>query len=238
MKYDRSKGTLVTASIFLLIFLVYALVIALFVRTFGATAIVSLVFAVIAFAVAIIIPRIAFNRDGLEAVFFGIPILGLGLYYFIAEIFLSAVFITFQKTVNWKIALLVQVIALVIFVIVTIVGVSAQRTAQNVSEERKFKASVRGIQEADISALAAMAQTMGMDSQLVSALNHLSETVKYSDPFHADHPYIIDVDSRILASINTIRNAINVADAATAATAVGQTEALYVERRQKLLALK
>lgn len=238
MKYDRSKGNLLVASIFLLIFFVYALVIALFVRTFGATAIVSLVFVVIAFAVAIILPRIAFNRDGLDAVFFGIPILGLGLYYFIAEIFLSAVFIAFQKTVSWKVALLIQVIALVIFVIAAIVGVSAQRTAQSVSEERTFKASVRAVQEADVSALASMAQTMGMDSQLVSALNHLAETVKYSDPFHADHPYIIDVDSRILAAINSIRNAVNAGDSATALTSVAQAEAFYVERRQKLLALK
>lgn len=65
-----NKGSIIVAVIGLLLFIVYALAIYLFSGLFTNVAIVSFVFAVIAFVLAFTIPRIAMRNSDVEAVFF------------------------------------------------------------------------------------------------------------------------------------------------------------------------
>ena len=120
-----------------LIFLVYCVALFLFSGIFTSTAAVSLVFVVIAFLATFAIPRVAIKHPDVEAVFFGIPMMGFAVYYFFAEIFVSAVFIAFQEHISFKIALFIQLIILVAFVIISIVSFTAQSSIAQRSEDRK-----------------------------------------------------------------------------------------------------
>lgn len=221
-----------------LIFLVYCVALFLFSGIFTSTAAVSLVFVVIAFLATFAIPRVAIKHPDVEAVFFGIPMMGFAVYYFFAEIFVSAVFIAFQEHISFKIALFIQLIILVAFVIISIVSFTAQSSIAQRSEDRKQQVAMRGIQQIDIQSIVETVRLGVNDPTLVSELEHLADTVRYSDPFAGHNPAIEQMEMIISGKVMDLRAACEAQDVAAARQLVREVEALYRERSAKLLLLK
>lgn len=233
-----NKGSIIVAVIGLLLFIVYALAIYLFSGLFTSVAIVSFVFAVIAFVLAFTIPRIAIRNSDVEAVFFGIPMISFGIYYFIAEIFVSAIFIGFQNHLPFEIVLFVQVVLLVAFVIISIVSFTAQKASSQQSQERRQEATVWNMQTVDIQSLVDSCRANSQDQNLGRALEHLSETIRYSDPFSGGNPAIAEIENRIAGKTSDLQMVCNSGDAASAMALVQELENLYKERSRKMLLIK
>lgn len=207
-----NKGSIIVAVIGLLLFIVYALAIYLFSGLFTNVAIVSFVFAIVAFILAFAMPRIAIRNSDVEAVFFGIPMISFGIYYFIAEIFVSTISIGFQNHLPFEIVLIIQVILLVAFLIISIVSFTAQKASSQQSQERRQEATVWNMQTIDIQSLVDMCRANNSDANLGKALEHLSETIRYSDPFSGGNPAIAEIENRIAGKTSDLQMACNNGD--------------------------
>ncbi|MBT1174060.1 hypothetical protein JS530_00750 [Bifidobacterium sp. LC6] len=237
-KQPFGKTNMVICIIGLLLFIVYAAAIFLFTGVYTPGAICSLVFAVIAFALTFLMPKFAVNKPGVEAVFFGIPMIGFAVYYFFAEIFVSVVFILFQQVVPFKIVLFIQLVILIAFLIISIVSFTAQRASAKKSEERRQQAATWDLQTVDIGSVIDLTRMRGGDPQLMAALDHLNDTVKYSDAFGRNHPAILEVESRIMAKVQQLRDSASRGDFQSERMQVQELEALYAERSRKLMIVK
>lgn len=222
----------------MLLFAVYALAIFLFSGLFTANAVVSFLFAVIAFVCAFALPRFAAKDPSIEAVFFGIPMMGFGVYYFFAELFVSVVFIAFQQVIPFSIVLFLQVALLIAFLVISIVSFTAQRASAKQSEERREDVAAWNIQTVDVQSLVDVCRANGADASLSNALAHLAETIRYSDPFSGAHPAIKEVESRIAGKLFDLQGACTSGDYVTAAQLVKELEMLYSERSRKMLLVK
>ncbi|MBQ9004325.1 MAG: hypothetical protein IJ087_20995 [Eggerthellaceae bacterium] len=238
MKGKVSTGNLAACAIGLLLFLVYGLAVYLFAGELNSTAFISIGFTVVAFICVFAVPRLVGSRPDIEAVFFGIPLFGFAMYYFFAQIFLSAVFIFFQNVIPGNIAFFIQLVVLVAFIIVTIVSFTAQRSAAQKSDERKEQAANRNIEVIDVKGLVDMCRSKGMSPSTLHALEHLSDTVRYSDPFSGNHPVIVAIEDRISSKMLDLQSACSSGDDAAITGIAQELENLYAERSRKLLLIK
>lgn len=233
-----NRASLITAVIGLLVFVVYATGIYLFTHEFTRNAVVTLAFVVIAFVCTFGMPRIAIRHPDVEAAFFGIPLLGFATYYFFAEIFVSLVFITFQRVLSFEVTLFVQLALFAAFLVIAIISFSAQGSAAAHSDERRRQAASRDLQAIDIQASLDAARGTIADQTLLRELEHLADTVRYADPFNGGHPAILDLEARIASRSNDLRAAIDMQDVEGARALVRELENLYKERASKLLLVK
>ncbi|MBT1177634.1 hypothetical protein [Bifidobacterium callimiconis] len=238
MKNIGGKTNNIICIIGFLLFIVYAVAIYLFSGLYTPGAVVSLVFAVIAFLLTFLMPRFAVERPDIEAVFFGIPMIGFAVYYFFAEIFVSVVCIWLQKIIPFKISLFIQLVLLVLFLIITIVSFTAQRASASASAERHQTAMTWAVQTVDIQSLIDENRMRGADPNLLHALEHLNDTVKYSDAFGRNNPAIMEVEQRIGGKMGELRDASSRGDTVTMTRAIQELENLYMERRRKLMLIK
>lgn len=234
----KNTANLRISIIGLLLFLVYAAAIFLFTGVYTPGAICSLVFAIIAFLLTFLMPHFAMKNNDAEAVFFGIPMVGFAIYYFFAEIFVSVVFILFQAVIPFKIVLFIQLVILVAFIIISIVSFTAQRASESKSVERTATASNWAMQSVDVRSILDQDRARSADPALLSALEHLNDTVTYSDAFGRNHPAIQEVEGRIYAALNQLRAFSAQGNDEAEKTVVQQLEALYAERSRKLMVLK
>lgn len=238
MNKKMNKGTLIIALIGILLFLVYALAVYLFSGLFSRNAIVSFVFAIIAFICAFALPRIAVQRPDIEAVFFGIPMMSFGVYYFIAEIFVSVIFIGFQNVLPFEAVLFIQAVLLVAFLVISVVSFTAQRASAQQSAERREAATTWNMQTIDIQSLVDSCRTQSADPVLCKSLEHLSETIRYSDPFSGGNSAISEIENRIAGKTSDLQIACVSGNTQTATALVQELENLYKERSRKLLLIK
>ncbi|MBW3083670.1 hypothetical protein [Bifidobacterium phasiani] len=239
MKIRPRTGSAVIGVIGMLLFVVYALAIFMFSGVYTSVGICSIVFAVIAFLLLFLTPQFMFKkRPDIEAVFFGIPLASFAAYYFLAEIFVSMVFLGFQSVIPFNIALFLQVVLLVAFVIIALVSVTAQQASAQQSEDRRSQAVAWSLQSVDIRSIIDSNRMHGADAALLEALDHLSETITYSDAFSHDNPAIKEVEGRITARMRDLQSAAANNDFLTERRLVQELENLYAERSRKLLLVK
>lgn len=234
----RNRVNVAICVIGFLLFIVYATAIFLFAGVYTPGAMCSVIFAAIAFLLTFLMPRFAVDKPGVEALFFGIPMVGFAVYYFFAEIFVSVVFILFQLTVPFSIVLFVQLVLLVAFVAISIVSFTAQRASSIKSEERRQQAANWDMQTVDLGSIIDTSRMRGADPQLMTALDHLNDTVKYSDAFGRNHPAIFEVESRINAKLAQLRDSASRGDFQSERIQIQELETLYAERSRKLMLVK
>lgn len=238
IKTNIRQGNIAVAIIGLLLFALYCAGIFLFVEFFTSTAYISFGFTVVAFVLTFIMPRIAISRPDIEAVFFGIPMMGFATYFFFAQIFVGVVLIFFQSAVSWKTALFIQLALLVAFLVISVVSFAVQRASERQSEERKEQVASWNMQTVDVQSLIDLCKIAGADAATMQSLNHLADTVRYSDPFSGNHPAIQEVESRISGKMFDLRSACTSANYEVAHTLIQEIENLYAERSRKLLMIK
>lgn len=234
----QQTGNILMLSIGLLLFLVYAVGVFLFTGVYTATGVCSVAFAIIAFVLSFMMPKFAAKGGDIQAVFFGIPMMGFAVYYFFAEIFVSVVFLLFQALIPFKIALFLQLVVLIAFLVISIVSFSVQRTSAANSQARANQAINWSMQTVDVQSAVSQAKAKGGSPALMKALEHLEDTVKYSDPFGRNMPAIQEVESRICAKLAELRDVASRGDESSEMAVIQQLEALYAERSSKLMLLK
>jgi hypothetical protein len=234
---NRSRGALSSLVIGVIVFAAYCLVVFLVFQVKNPTVFwMSFAFMCLAFLAQALAPVLFFKNVSADTAFFGIPILYLGTFYFFAELFASIVFMIFQS-VDWKAALLVQVALLVIFVVAAIISITTQVSVQQASEDRRNEAVIFKALLVDIQTLVDRCASE-TDGDLRKRLQHLSETVRYSDPFGRNETVIRDVEMQISQKMSDLQVYCDSGATAKAETAVAELENLYMERRRKLMLVK
>lgn len=235
---DRSNKTSVSLGVVgIIIFAVYCLFVFLVFKIKEPGVFwMSFAFMCLAFIAQAVAPTIIMRNLSPDTAFFGIPVAQLGVFYFFAELFASLVFMTFQSQVSWKAALLVQVVVLAIFVVASIIAITTQSSVKEMSEDRRNEAVAFKAQFVDIQTF--IDRFGGSDAELKKQLEHLSETVRYSDPFGRGEAIIQDVESRVFQKLNELESACSSGATDQAKGLINELESLYMERRRKLMLVK
>jgi hypothetical protein len=188
-------------------------------------------FMMLAFAAHIASIFLAFKKAYVEAVFFGLPLASLSVYYLVAELCVSAIFMIYQ-VVGTTIPLVIQAIMLAGFAVVAIIAIMARDTAQAISDTVERKVAQHKAFSVDVDVLLAGCT----DAALKPKLRKLSEIIKYSDPMSNDA--VADVEQRILQKVAELGAYCESNEAEEAGKTCSAIELLYVERNKKLLVSK
>lgn len=191
----------------------------------------SYAFVCLAFVVQIASMFLAFKALEVEAVFFGIPLASLSLFYFFAAVFAGAVFMIFQQA-PFKLAFAVQIIILAVYVVVAIVSLLSRDVAQDVSDNVKVGVTAIKTMMVDVE----MIMSQVTDASLKNQLRKLSETIKYSDPM--SNEAVLDIEERIMQSIAELRVFCESQEKEAAMQICKETELLFVQRNKMLRATK
>lgn len=210
----------------------------LFLQPITGTGWVSLVFVTIAFALTFITPAVIKARATTEAVFFGIPIMVFGSYYFFAELVLGLIFLGFQLTVPFSVAFFLQLVLLAVAVVIILVGGTAQRASMERSNAYHMEAQNWNAQTIDVRTLLDTQRQQGASPQLIAAYDHLAETIQYSDPFTRQVPAVQAIEQRIAAASAQLQQASASHDERLQLQLIGQLETMYTQRSRTLMQFK
>lgn len=230
-RVTKNKTNVMLGLIYLIVFAVLNLLIFLIFDEKNAVFWVSYVFFCIAFIVQIISMFLAIRGQDVEAVFFGIPLASLSLFYFFAAVFTAAVFMFFQN-VPMKLVVALQIIIVAVYAVVAIVALLSRDIAQDVSDN--VKSGVTAIKTMQVQVEMLMAQTA--DAALKNSLRKLSETIKYSDPMSNDA--VTEIENQIMQSLTELRILCENNQTMDAIGACKAAELLFMQRNKLLKATK
>ena len=191
----------------------------------------SYAFMCIAFIVQIASMLLALRSLETETVFMGIPLASLSLYYFFAAIFVGAVFMFFQNA-PFKLALVLQILILAIYVVVAIMALMSRNVVQDVNDN--LKENVEAIKTLVVDVDVFIPQVN--DPSLKKSLKKLSETIKYSDPM--SNAAVADIEEQIMQTVNELRINIENSRNAEAIQTCKDIEVLFMQRNSLLKATK
>ena len=230
-RVTKKKTAGMIGLIYLIIFLVFNMLVFFIFKDKSGVFWMSYVFALIAFAVKIISTFLAYRAFEVEAVFFGIPLASLSMYYFFAQLFAAVVFMIFRNAPT-KLAFAVQVIILAVYAVVAILTLFTRDAVQDVNDNIKISTTAIKTMQADVEAL----RDGVSDPELKNRLRKLAETIRYSDPMSNDA--VLDIEDQIMQSISELRIYCEDNDKANAMQACRNTEMLFLQRNRTLRATK
>ncbi|MEI7844417.1 MAG: hypothetical protein WCK35_01305 [Chloroflexota bacterium] len=192
---------------------------------------VSYGFMTLAFFVQLTSLLLALRKTNVETIFWGIPLVSLSIYYILAELGISLVFMIFQNA-GFIPAMVIQTIFLAAFVIITIIALMAREAVSDVTAVIRENVHNQKLINVDIDLL----MQKSTNPELKAALRKLSETIKYSDPI--TNSSVADVDQRILSKVNETRIYCENDQIKEAKGCCSELELLYMERNRKLMISK
>ena len=192
---------------------------------------ISYGFMCVAFVIQIVSMILAVKALEVEAVFFGIPLVSISLFYFFAAVFAAEVFMIFQNA-PVKLAIALQAIILAVYVVVAILALMARDTVQDVNDNIKVSVVAIRSMQADVETLKAQVQ----DPSLKEKLRKLSETIRYSDPMSNDA--VVDIEGQIMQALTELRICCENGQNADAVKKCGEIEVLFLRRNNLLKATK
>lgn len=184
-----------------------------------------------AFVIQIVSMILAVKALEVEAVFFGIPLVSISLFYFFAAVFAAAVFMIFQNA-PVKLAIALQAIILAVYVVIAILALMARDTVQDVNDNIKVSVVAIRSMQADVETLKVQVQ----DPALKEKLRKLSETIRYSDPMSNDA--VVDIEGQIMQALTELRICCENGQNADAVKKCGEIEVLFLRRNNLLKATK
>ena len=222
MKKNNSKGYLILGILFILVS-----VIAFAVPTAKTTAFwISYAFTVLAFAVQLIIWKVALGRsESLKSKFLGFPVVHIGIVYLVVQIIAFIVFLSIPTLPIWSAVVVCAVVAGVsaVCMIASDVGRSEiERVSAKVQEKTFY---IKQLQ-ADVELLAG-AET---DTATRSALMQLAEKIRYSDPMSNEQ--IADIEVQITAKVAKLKSSTD------KEKIIDELNSLLDERNRKIKILK
>lgn len=230
-KSTAKKSWIMTAIIYAIIFAVFNLLVFIIAKEKNGVFWMSYVFMCLAFVIQIVSMLLALRSLETETVFMGIPLASLSFYYFFAAIFVGAVFMFFQNA-PFKLALVLQILILAIYVIVAILALMSRNVVQDVNDN--LRENVQAIKTLNVNIDVFIPQVS--DPALKKALRKVSETVKYSDPM--SNAAVADIEEQIMATVNELRINIENNKNAEAIQTCKDIEVLFMQRNSLLKATK
>lgn len=230
-KSTAKKSWIMTAVIYAIIFAVFNLLVFVIANEKNGVFWMSYAFMCIAFIVQIASMLLALRSLETETVFMGIPLASLSLYYFFAAIFVGAVFMFFQNA-PFKLALVLQILILAIYVVIAIMALMSRNVVQDVNDN--LKENVEAIKTLVVDVDVFIPQVN--DPALKKSLKKLSETIKYSDPM--SNAAVADIEEQIMQTVNELRINIENSRNAESIQTCKDIEVLFMQRNSLLKATK
>lgn len=227
----KQKNFVLTAVIYAILICVYNVLVFVIFKRHSSVFWMSYGFMMLAFVVQITSMLLSFKKADVETVFFGLPLASFSVFYLVAELCVSTVFMIFQKIGN-TIPLVIQLLMLAGFSVVAIIAIMARDTVQVMSDTIKQKIVQHKTTHVEVETLLASCA----NAELKAKLRKLSETIKYADPMTNDA--VADIEQRIQQKISELRVYCENDEAEEAAKTCSAIELLYVERNKKLLISK
>lgn len=230
-KSTAKKSWIMTAVIYAIIFAVFNLLVFVIANEKNGVFWMSYAFMCIAFVVQIGSMLLALRSLETETVFMGIPLASLSLYYFFAAIFVGAVFMFFQNA-PFKLALVLQILILAIYVVIAIMALMSRNVVQDVNDN--LRENVEAIKTLVVDVDVFIPQVN--DPALKKSLKKVSETIKYSDPM--SNAAVTDIEEQIMQTVNELRINIENSRNAEAIQTCKDIEVLFMQRNSLLKATK
>ena len=230
-KSTAKKSWIMTAVIYAIIFAVFNLLVFVIANEKNGVFWMSYAFMCKAFIDQIASMLLALRSLETETVFMGIPLASLSLYYFFAAIFVGAVFMFFQNA-PFKLALVLQILILAIYVVIAIMALMSRNVVQDVNDN--LKENVEAIKTLVVDVDVFIPQVN--DPALKKSLKKLSETIKYSDPM--SNAAVADIEEQIMQTVNELRINIENSRNAEAIQTCKDIEVLFMQRNSLLKATK
>lgn len=187
---------------------------------------IAYAFTVIAFASQIAIWKVAFNgANTLKSKFLGIPLIPVGITYWIIQIIAFVVFMALPLTASW-IAIVVCALILGISAICLIGTETGREEIKRVEKKVEKKVFYIKSLQVDIEMLASAER----DADTKAALTKLAEKIRFSDPMSSEA--LIELEAEIIAKVKELKTAENKAEIITV------LGSLITERNKKAKLLK
>ena len=187
---------------------------------------IAYAFTVIAFASQIAIWKVAFNgANTLKSKFLGIPLIPVGITYWIIQIIAFVVFMALPLTASW-IAVVVCALILGISAICLIGTEIGREEISRVEEKVEKKVFYIKSLQVDIE----MLSSTESDVDTKAALIKLAEKIRFSDPM--SNEALAELEAEISAKVKELKTAENKAEIITV------IDSLIVERNKKAKLLK
>lgn len=230
-KSTAKKSWIMTAAIYLIAFAVFNLLVFVIANEKNGVFWMSYAFMCLAFVIQFVSMALSLRSLETETVFMGISLASLSVYYFFAAIFVGAVFMFFQNA-SFKLAMVLQVLILAIYVIVAILALMSRNVVQDVNDN--LKENVEAIKTLNVNIDIFVPQVS--DPSLKKALKKVSETIKYSDPM--SNSAVADIEEQIMQTVNTLRIHIENNNNSEAIQTCKDIEVLFLQRNSLLKATK
>lgn len=222
MKKNSSKGYFILGILFILVSVIAFAVPAAKTAAFW----ISYTFTVIAFAAQIIIWKAVLGRsESLKSKFLGLPVLHIGIVYFVVQVVALIVFLSIPTLPIWSAVVACAVIAGVSAVCMIASDVGRGEIERVSAKVREKTFYIKQLQ-ADVELLAS-AET---DTTTKSALMQLAEKIRYSDPMSDGQ--LADIENRITEKIAELKAS------ADKAKIINEINSLLDERNRKIKIMK
>ncbi len=229
---QKKKSSLMLALIYLVIFAVYNLIVFLVFKNFNAVFWISYGFMLLAYIIHIgCIFSIAKNPN-VKALFFGIPLGSFSIYFVLAELFTSFVFMVFKANASVKVTIVIQALLLCVFAVIAIVSIMTRDAVHNV--EQKIKGNVNFVKSINVDV--EMLIQRSTNSEVTCTLKRLSETIKYSDPMA--NSVVAAQEQMIMQYMAELRTVFDSGDMNSVKNLCSKIEIFFVERNKRLMISK
>lgn len=228
----KNKNWAMLGIIYFVILVMYNLIVFLCFDNFNNIFWISYAFMLVFYFMHIACIFIICKNINVNAVFFGIPLTALSIFFLCAEFFVSMMFIFFRSKVGVTPTILIQVLLLCIYIVVAVVAIMSRDYVQGV--DNKIKQNVNFIQGINVDV--EMMMQRSQYPQVTMALKQLSETIKYSDPMKND--IVAPQEQMINQYMMQMRMAFDSSDMNTVLNLCNNINLLFIERNKKLMISK
>ena len=226
----NKKFGMMAALIYFVIFVAYNLFVFLIFKNYNNIFWISYVFMIIVYLIHIGCTFYIGKNLTVRAAFFGISLFSFSVYFAFAELFVSFVFMIFRTSANVRVAVLIQSLLLCIFVVIAVVSLMTRDVVSDV--DKKIKENVGNIRGLNVDV--EMLIQRCTDTETTSALNKLSEIIKYSNPMSTNA--VATQDQMIMQYMPELRMAFDSDDMEKVKDLCKKLELLFIERNKKIMA--
>ena len=163
---------------------------------------------------------------------FGYPIIKHTVAYLVAQFVASTLFMIFEDSASWKLALVVMMIILFVYMVFAISCLLTKQTIDEVEDRIADKTAYIKLLRADASLL----ESKTADPALKALCRKFAEDVRYSDPMSCEA--LFELEKEISLCVADCSEALAAQDADAARTIIERASLLLRERNAKCKALK
>ncbi|MFI3141610.1 MAG: hypothetical protein R3Y27_04790 [Clostridia bacterium] len=192
----------------------------------------SYAFMCVAFLVNVGISLYSFKALDVEAIFMGIPLLSLTIFYFFGELFISLAFMIFKSFASIQLTIAVQTIFMLIFIIASTVAIMSREVVSGVAKDYDTKSKSIKLLSVEVKLL----EEQCLDKELKTELHKVTESIRYSDPM--TNAAVADLDTIIVGKISELKLHCNSNNKNEALQSCYQLSSYLSERKQKLMLSK